>query len=158
MSERSDRVKRLLMLRDFLKKRLRKLEREVIELRKLIEVLDDVLLEQTLVTADQFRKIPQKLEERELLSDQGIRLGIIKIDRERGAILFLPSEGVLINARERPIRSFLLRKIEEYGARHFIEEASDGTLKNLKVEGIGPKDIDRMVKLMRCALAKSVLQ
>ncbi|MCD6243698.1 MAG: hypothetical protein DRN78_03290 [Thermoproteota archaeon] len=158
MSEKSDRVKRLLMLRDFLKKRLRKLEKEVIELRKMMEVLDEILLEQTLVTADQLKAIPQKLEERELLSDQGNRLGIIRIDRGEGTILFLPSEGVLIDARERPIRSFLLRKIEEYGARPFIEEASDGTLKNLRIEGISPKDIDKMVKLVRWALAKSVVQ
>jgi len=166
LSERSERIRNLLKLREFLKKRIDRLEKELIRLRQMMESLDEVLLEQTLVTADQLRPslttaTPQKedIEEREIVSEDGTLLGIVRINKSVGFLVFVPSEDVTIDARERPISSFLIRKVEEYGGKCEVEEFPDGRLKALRVkfEGV-PQELERMFRLLRWAITKSVVQ
>lgn len=161
MSERDERVKNLLMLRDFLKRRVEKLEKELISLRRMMESLDEVLLEQTLVTADKLRGaesyVETKVEERSFYSEEGKLLGSLRLSKDRLELSFLPEEKVVVSARERPIK-FLFRKIEELGGRIEVEEDPKGALKILKVRLRDPKDLDRALSFMRWALSKSVSQ
>ncbi|MCS7103456.1 MAG: hypothetical protein NZ992_06210 [Candidatus Korarchaeum sp.] len=161
MPERDERVKNLLMLREFLKRRVEKLEKELISLRRMIESLDEVLLEQTLVTADKLRgaesQVGARVEERRFYSEGGKLLGNLRISGDRLEVSFLPEEKVLINTKERPIR-FLFRKVEELDGKVEIEEDPKGTLKLLKVRLKDPKDLDRALSFMRWALSRSVSQ
>ena len=157
MSERDERIKNLLTLRDFLKRRIERLERELISLRRMMESLDEVLLEQTLVTADKLRETPveAKVEERRFYSEEGKLLGSLKLSKDKLEVSFTPEEGVNINARERPIR-FLVRKVEELAGKIELEEDPKGSLKLLKVRLKDPKDLDRALSFMRWALSRSI--
>ncbi|MEM0267988.1 MAG: hypothetical protein QXO55_04735 [Candidatus Korarchaeum sp.] len=161
MSERDERIKNLLMLREFLKRRVEKLERELISLRRMIESLDEVLLEQTLVTADKLRgaegHVEAKVEERSFYSEGGKLLGSLRLSKDRLELSFLPEEKVTISVRERPIK-FLFRKIEELNGEIEVEEDPKGILKLLKVRLRDPKDLDRTLSFMRWALSRSVSQ
>ncbi len=155
--ERDERIKNLLMLRDFLRRRAEKLEKELISLRRMIESLDDVLLEQTIVTADKLKETRKNVEERKLYSDDGKFLGNLILDMDRGEISFTPEDNVLISSRERPIRSFLARKIEELGGSMELEEDPNGMLRGLKVMLKGRRDVDRIVNYIRWAFSKSIV-
>jgi len=155
--ERDERIKNLLMLRDFLKRRAEKLEKELISLRRMIESLDEVLLEQTIVTADKLKETRKNIEERKLYSDDGKFLGNLILDRDKGTLTFTPEDNVLINSKERPIRSFLARKIEELGGSMEVEEDARGMLRGLKVMLKDRKDVDRIVNYMRWAFSKSIV-
>lgn len=155
--ERDERIKNLLMLRDLLKKRAEKLEKELISLRRVIESLDEILLEQTIVTADKLKETRKNVEERKLYSDEGRLLGNLILDRDRGEISFIPEGNVLISSRERPIRSFLARKIEELGGSMELEEDPKGMLRSLKVMLKDRRDVDRIVNYIRWAFSKSIV-
>lgn len=159
MSERDERIKNLLMLRDFLKRKMERLEKELISLRRMMESLDEVLLEQTLVTADKLKRagnhIEARFEERGFYSEEGKLLGNLRISRDRLEVSFLPEEGVTISTKERPIK-FLFRKMEELNSRIEVEEDHEGTLKSIKVRLKDPKDLDRALGFMRWALSRSV--
>ncbi|MCC6028550.1 MAG: hypothetical protein LM591_00125 [Candidatus Korarchaeum sp.] len=155
--ERNERIKNLLMLRDLLKRRAEKLERELISLRRMIESLDEVLLEQTIVTADKLKEVRKNVEERKLYSDDGRLLGSLTLDRDRGEISFIPDDNILISSRERPVRSFLTRKIEELGGTMELEEDPKGTLKSLKVKFKDRRDVDRVINYIRWAFSKSII-
>jgi len=155
--ERDERIKNLLMLRDLLKKRAEKLEKELISLRRVIESLDEILLEQTIVTADKLKETRKNVEERKLYSDEGRLLGNLILDRDRGEISFIPEGNVLISSRERPIRSFLARKIEELGGSMELEEDPKGMLRGLKVMLKDRRDVDRIVNYIRWAFSKSIV-
>ncbi len=161
MSERSERIKNLLKLRELLKRRIDKLEREIIQLREMVEALDQTLLEQTLVTADQLKPEPQKaveIEERKILSEEGELIGIVRINRESGSMVFVPTENVVVSARERPISSFLVRKVEEYGGRCLVEETSDGRVRSIRIEVREPRSMERIFRALRWAVSKSLVQ
>ncbi len=163
MSERDERIRNLLQLRAYLKRRVDKLEKELLRLRQMMEALDEALLEQTLVTADKLgvsleARREKNIEEREVISDNGITLGVVKIDKSSGSLMFIPSKDVLIDARGRPISSFLIRKIEEYGGKCEVEEFSDGKLKNLKIKVRSSEDVDRIFRLLKWAITKSIVQ
>lgn len=156
LSGRDERVKNLLMLREFLKRRVEKLERELISLRRMMESLDEVLLEQTLITADKLREAEAKVEERKLYSEEGTLLGSLRLNRDKTEVTFLPDESVLINARERPIK-FLVRKVGELNGEVDLEEDPKGTLKLLRVRLKDPRDLDRVLSSMRWALSRSTI-
>ncbi len=163
MSERDERIRNLLRLRAYLKRRISRLEKEILRLRQMMEALDEALLEQTLITADKLgvpleAKKEKSMEERELVSDDGITLGVVKIDRGDGSLIFTPSKDVLIDARERPISSFLVRKVEEYGGKCEIEELPDGRLKFLKIKIKSPDNFEKIFRLLKWAVVKSTVQ
>lgn len=161
MSGRDERIKNLLMLRDFLKRRAEKLERELISLRRMMESLDEVLLEQTLITADKLKEIEDKgergAEERPIYSEDGKPLGSLLLDRKKSEVSFIAGEGVSINARERPIRSFLFRKVEELEGKIEVEEDSKGLLKSVRVKLKDPRDLDRIANYVRWAVLRSLV-
>ncbi|MDK2372464.1 MAG: hypothetical protein QI197_03695 [Candidatus Korarchaeota archaeon] len=163
MSERSERIKNLLKLREFLKKRIEKLEREVLQLREMVEVLDQVLLEQTLVTADQLKSEPEiqqfkDVEERRLTSEDGTLIGIARVNKRAGSIVFVPTENVMVDARERPISSFLVRKVEEYGGRCEVDEYPNGRLRAIRIQVEEPQNLERIFRALRWAITKSLVQ
>lgn len=162
MLGRDERIKNLLMLRDFLKRRVEKLERELISLRRMIESLDEVLLEQTLTTADKLRgaeiRGEGKAEERVIYSEEGKPIGSLLLNRGRGEISFIPEEEASISARERPIKSFLFRKVEELEGKVEVEEDSKGMLKSLRVRLKDPRDIDKIANYVRWAVLRSLSQ
>ncbi len=167
MPEKDERIRNLLQLRAYLKRRIDKLEKEILRLRQMMEALDDVLLEQTLVTADKLRvslgsrlepRKEKNLEEREVVSDNGVTLGVAKVDKSSGSLIFIPSKDILINAKERPISSFLARKIEEYGGKCEIEEFPDGKLKTLKIKIRSLNDLKKIFRLLKWAVIKSAVQ
>lgn len=162
MSEDSDRIKKLLELRDFLKKRIDKLEREILRLRGMMEALDQTLLEQTLITADQLRsrkEVEKKeaFEERVISLEDGTPMGTVRIDRASNTITFIPTESIAVDAKERPISSFLIRKIREYGGRYEIDEYPDGRLKSIRIELPDPSNIERVFRALRWAVLKSIV-
>ncbi len=163
MSERSERIKNLLKLREFLKKRIEKLEREVLQLREMVDALDQVLLEQTLVTADQLKpeleiQQPKDVEDRRLTLEDGTLIGIARVNRRTGSIVFVPTENVVVNARERPISSFLVRKIEEYGGRCEVDEYPDGRLRSIRIHIGESQNLERIFRALRWAVTKSLVQ
>ncbi len=163
MSERSERIKNLLKLREFLKRRIEKLEREVLQLREMVEALDQVLLEQTLVTADQLKSEPEiqqpkDVEERRLTSEDGTLIGIARVNKRTGSIAFVPTENVVVDARERPISSFLMRKVEEYGGRCEIDEYPDGRLRAIRIQVDELNNLERIFRALRWAVTKSLVQ
>ncbi len=163
MSERSERIKNLLKLREFLKRRIEKLEREVLQLREMVEALDQVLLEQTLVTADQLKpepeiQQPKEVEERRLASEDGTLIGIARVNKRTGSIVFVPTENVVIDARERPISSFLVRKVEEYGGKCEVDEYPDGRLRAIRIQVGEPQNLERIFRALRWAVTKSLVQ
>ncbi len=130
----------------------------------MMESLDEVLLEQTLITADKLRASPaatrreEGVEEREIVSDDGTILGVARLDRNSGSLIFTPTKDVFIDARERPISSFLARKIEEYKGKFEADKQPDGRLKALKIIVSSPDDLEKVFRLLKWAVIKSLVQ
>ncbi len=129
----------------------------------MMESLDEVLLEQTLITADKLGASPaarreEGVEEREVVSDDGTILGVARLDRNNGSLIFTPAKEVFIDTRERPISSFLVRKIEEYKGKFELDKQPDGRLKALKIKLSSPDDLERVFRLLKWAIVKSLVQ
>ncbi len=151
MSQDDERIKRLLDLRELLKKRINKLENELIRLRQMLEALEETLLEQTLTTADKLErkrveKGSKKLEKVQLTSKGGGLLGVVEVDRAKGYLRFIPAEGLLVDAESKPIKSFLLKKMREFqessNATYDLRVREDGTLEYLEIEGLRSKELN----------------
>ncbi len=166
MSQDDERIKRLLELRELLKKRINKLENELIRLRQMLEALEETLLEQTLTTADKLErkkveKGPKKLERVQLTSKGGNSLGIVEVDRAKGYLRFTPAEGLLVDAESKPIKSFLLKKMKEFeessNARYELKVKDDGTLEYLEIEGLKSKELNDFLRMLRWAVERSLV-
>ncbi len=166
MSQDDERIKRLLELRELLKKRINKLESELLRLRQMLEALEETLLEQTLTTADKLErkkveKEVRKLEKIQLTSKEGNLLGIVEMDRSRGYLKFVPAEGLLVDAESKPIKSFLMKKMKGFqeasNAVYELKAKEDGSLEYIEIEGLKPKELNEFLRMLRWAVERSLV-
>ncbi len=167
MSQSDERIKRLLELRELLKKRITKLESELIRLRQMLEALEETLLEQTLITADKLERVKEqkgarRIERIQLTSKDSKRiLGTIEIDRNKGYVKFIPIEGLFINAESRPIKSFLAKKMRELqessNVAYQVRAREDGSLEFIEIEGLKPKELNEFLRMLRWAVERSLV-
>ncbi|MGB9630650.1 MAG: hypothetical protein ACP5KE_06320 [Candidatus Methanodesulfokora sp.] len=138
--EREKRIKALLELRDILKKRVKRLNEEVERLSKIIEVIDDILVRETVVTADLMKKPEGKRIE---IKDSKNRIiGSIIYDEVNRLIRFEPGE-VEISSDKKPIKSWIegeLRSVKnEFPEMEYSINSSDGKLVSIEIRRF-PRD------------------
>jgi hypothetical protein len=138
--EREKRIKALLELRDILKKRVKRLNEEVERLSRIIEIIDDVLVKETMVTADLMKKPEGKRIE---IKDSKNRvIGSIIYDEINRFIRFEPGE-IEISSDKKPIKSWIegeLRSVKnEFPEMEYSINSSGGKLISIEIRKF-PRD------------------
>ncbi len=158
MVEDEEEIKNLLELRKMLTSRIEKLNRTVERLSKYVEILDKILAEKSLRTAD---KIGIRLEKVSDVVHKGKLVGQILIDRERKVLIVRPGE-LKVDSSKRPISSFLVRELEKIkeidpNCNYKILSDESGTLEEIIVENIPPSELNDLVRKIKWALQKSLV-
>ncbi|GEM_PF-1074595 len=164
MEKDRERIKRLLEIRENMKKSISSLNSTLQELREVLDRLEDLLLEESLVSADMMlEKRPIKEMERRIIEVRlgDVEVGKISVNPATKALVFEPSEKVFISAKSGPIGSFLKRKVirelrkEQPTLKFSLEEGRAGEVKRIEISNIREDQINDLIAKLIWSVRKS---
>lgn len=164
-----ERIQALLELREKLRETIEKLELTMEELKRVLEGIGDVLLEETVVSADQLtKKGVAKTEEEEgrervitIRSPEG-EIGTITVDLATRSISFEPGSGVHIPAEAKPISSFLSERVVEDlrkaqpSLNYSLQTGDEGEVKSINISNLNELQINDLIGKLIWAVRKAV--
>jgi len=164
MEKNSERIKRLLEIRESMKKSISSLNDTVQELREILDRLEDLLLEESLVSADIMleKRPPEEVEKRTIEVRLGdVEIGKIFVNPITKTLIFKPSERVFIPANSGPIESFLKRKVirelrkEQPTLKFLIEEGKAGEVSRIEISNIKEDQLNDLIGKLIWSVRKS---
>ncbi|RLG39709.1 MAG: hypothetical protein DRO05_08160 [Thermoproteota archaeon] len=164
MDRDGERIKRLLEIRESMKKSIASLDSALQELRDILDRLEDLLLEESLVSADMIleRRPSEEPEERIInVRLSGVDIGKIFVNPLTKTLVFEPSENVFISANSGPIGSFLRRKVirelrrEQPELKFILEEGESGEVKRIEISNVREDQINDLIGKLIWAVRKS---
>ncbi|RLG49780.1 MAG: hypothetical protein DRN90_00885 [Thermoproteota archaeon] len=164
MEKDRERIKRLLEIRENMKKSISSLNGTLQELREILDRLEDLLLEESLVSADvMLEKRPSEEVEKRIIE---VRLGEVEVGKIfvnpiTKTLVFKPSEKVFIPANSGPIESFLKRKVmrelrkEQPALKFELEEGKAGEVRKIEISNIKEDQINDLIGKLIWSVRKS---
>jgi len=164
MEKDRERIKRLLEMRENMKKSISSLNSTLQELREILDRLEDLLLEESLVSADlMLERRPTEEVERKIIEVRlgEVEIGKIFIDPSTGTLIFESSKDVFIPASSGPIESFLKKKVvrelrkEQPTLKFMIEEGSEGEVRKIEITNIREDQMNDLIGKLIWSVRKS---
>lgn len=166
MIQDQERVKSLLELRKRLKESVRGLETALVELRGVLDRLEEMLLGETLVTGETIARTG--VARREDKGERVVRvrageteIGRIIVDMGAMSMTFFPAPGVHIPADAKPISSFLGRKVvsELKGSQpsllYSVERGDEEEVRKIFVSNLREEQINDLIGKLIWAIRES---
>ncbi len=164
MERNRERIKRLLEIRENMKKTINNLYNTIQELRGLLDMLEDLLLEESLVSADLMleKRKAEEAEERVIEVRLGeVEIGRIFVNPIDRTLVFKSSEGVFIPASSSPIESFLKRKVirdlqrEQPSLKFVLEEGERGEIRRIEISNVREDQMSDLIGKLIWSVRKS---
>ena len=103
-----DRIKRFLWARKELRKRIRRLERKLSLYRELLDLIDTLIIDKSIVSAETLVE-PSRVETQILASRSGVKLGVL--ERYDDQVVFKPAKGIEIQIDKSPFSTYFVRRV-----------------------------------------------
>jgi len=164
MEKDRERIKRLLEIRENMKESISSLNSTLQELREILDRLEDLLLEESLVSADlMLERRPIKEVEKRIIEVRlaDVEVGKIFVNPVKKTLIFEPSEKVFIPANSGPIESFLKRKVitelrkEQPILKFKLEEGKAGEVRRIEISNIREDQINDLIGKLIWSVRKS---